>query len=157
MQLKSYVIKLTLVSLLFISAIGLFSQQQKTSEIRSVNALAKRILNDRSQNSVFQLISSDEETDIFEVETVNNKTVIRGNSGISLSAGLNYYLKNYCNNSISWLGNNINLPAQFPIVSSKFSVSSHYIYRPYMNYCTLGYSTPFWDWKRWEKNWTGWL
>ena len=136
--------------LLFINVI-IYANQYNDNEIKAVEALGRRVLKAEIRKFEFHHIDSEHEKDIFEIETIGGKIVISGNSGISMAAGLNYYLNNYCGSSVSWLGNNINIPFRLPVVKPKISVSTSYIYRPYFNYCTFGYSAPFWDWKRWEK------
>ena len=89
--------------------------------------------------------------DWFEIESVNNKIVLRGNNGVSIASALYYYLKEYANCQITWNGTNLNLPEELPIVPEKVHKDSPYEYRYYLNYCTFNYSMSWWDWKRWEK------
>jgi alpha-N-acetylglucosaminidase len=41
---------------------------------------------------------------------------VRGTTGVAITAGLNYYLKNYCNVHVSWDGVQISLPNALPDV-----------------------------------------
>lgn len=75
---------------------------------------------------------------------------IVGTSGAAAVWGLNYFLKNYCNSHITWEGSRISLPRSFPDVD--ISVTSNDRFRYYQNVCTAGYSTAWWDWKKWEKH-----
>ena len=50
---------------------------------------------------------------------------------------------------VSWEGNRINLPKTWPQYSKKGNTP--FKYREYLNACTFGYTTPWWDWKRWEQ------
>ena len=63
---------------------------------------------------------------------------------------LNCYLREYCHCQISWTGDQLNLPANPPLVSAKVQGASPYPYRYYLNYCTFGYSMAYWNWERWE-------
>ncbi|EFN75548.1 Alpha-N-acetylglucosaminidase [Harpegnathos saltator] len=75
---------------------------------------------------------------------------IRGTSGVAITWGLNYYLKNYCNVHVSWDGTQISLPNILPEVRIK--ITSNDRFRYYQNVCTVGYSSAWWQWQQWEKN-----
>ncbi|KAM0943189.1 putative alpha-N-acetylglucosaminidase [Dioscorea sansibarensis] len=84
--------------------------------------------------------------------------LIRGVSGVELSAGLHWYLKNWCMAHISWgkTGGtqlfSVPTPGSLPHVHSagvliKRAVPWNY----YQNAVTSSYSMAWWDWERWEK------
>ncbi|XP_032679060.1 alpha-N-acetylglucosaminidase [Odontomachus brunneus] len=75
---------------------------------------------------------------------------IRGTTGVAITWGLNYYLKNYCNVHVSWDGMQITLPNVLPEVRVK--IISNDRFRYYQNVCTAGYSSAWWQWQQWEKN-----
>nr|WP_319572232.1 alpha-N-acetylglucosaminidase [uncultured Draconibacterium sp.] len=112
--------------------------------------LIQRILPEYASHFVVEMdsIGSD---DWFEIESVDNKIVLRGNNGVSIASALYYYLKEYTNCQITWNGTNLNLPEELPTVPEKIHKDSPYEYRYYLNYCTFNYSMSWWDWKRWEK------
>jgi alpha-N-acetylglucosaminidase len=68
---------------------------------------------------------------------------------------LNWYLKYWCNASVSWgvngTGNQLRLPVVLPAVAQPFRMASPHLYRYYMNVCTLSFSTVWWTWERWEQ------
>ena len=110
----------------------------------------QRILPEYASHFVVEMDSVGSD-DWFEIESVNNKIVLRGNNGVSIASALYYYLKEYANCQITWNGTNLNLPEELPIVPEKIHKDSPYEYRYYLNYCTFNYSMSWWDWKRWEK------
>ena len=112
--------------------------------------LIQRILPEYASHFVVEMDSVGSD-DWFEIESVNNKIVLRGNNGVSIASALYYYLKEYTNCQITWNGTNLNLPEELPIVPEKIHKDSPYEYRYYLNYCTFNYSMSWWDWKRWEK------
>lgn len=123
----------------------------KKKELQVVSHLVNRILPGKVDQFQFELIYPGNEEDVFELETVGNKIVVRGNNAVSISAGLNWYLKYYCNAQVSWCGDNLNLPNVLPVVKSKVRKTTNQIKRFYFNYCTYSYSMAWWDWERWEK------
>lgn len=82
----------------------------------------------------------------------DGKINISGNSGISLSSGLRWYLNTYCNVDIYWfVGSNLNLaPQDLPKLNSTYHGSSIVPWRYHFNTVTFGYTTPFWTWEDWE-------
>ena len=83
---------------------------------------------------------------------------ITASNAVDLASGVHWWLKYHLNCSVSWWGDQFDvlpkpgtplpaLPASFP--TERHSTS--YNFRYYMNVCTFGYSTAFWDWQRWER------
>ncbi|KAL0485141.1 alpha-N-acetylglucosaminidase [Acrasis kona] len=96
--------------------------------------------------------------DQFQLETKEQangkysyKIVLRGNNAISIASALNYYLKYYCNSQFYWGADHIDIPSNPPRISEKITKRTQHKYRYYMNTCTHGYSTVWWDWARWER------
>ena len=52
--------------------------------------------------------------------------------------------------SASWEGDRVALPAVLPTLASG-RVTTPFRRRAYLNTCTFGYTTPWWDWPRWER------
>ena len=114
---------------------------------------AKDVLNrtiGKSDASKFVFHSTEStSTDTYSIKVENNKVHVTGSSTTALCRGAYDYLRNSCQSIISWSGNKINIPKQLPEVYK--TVSSPFKYRYYMNTVTHGYTTPYWDWNRWEK------
>lgn len=115
----------------------------------SVRELTGRIIPGYEKSFRFELL--DEDTDCFELETVRGKVVVRGNNANSMAVGLNYYLNNWCNATVSWTyGTPVEMPEELPAVKEKVRVSSRVQDRFFLNYCTFGYTMPWWGWEEWE-------
>lgn len=76
---------------------------------------------------------------------------IAGEKPLALAAGLNHYLKTRCGAHLSWCGNRLDLPSEPPALNAEEIHRFPLPLRPYFNYCTFGYSTVWWDWRRWEQ------
>ncbi|MUP36778.1 alpha-N-acetylglucosaminidase [Labilibaculum euxinus] len=113
-------------------------------------AIIERILPDYASNFIVELDST-LDTDWFEIESKDDKIVLRGNNGGSIASALYYYLKEYAHCQITWNGTNLKLPKQLPKVPELMHKKTPYEYRYYLNYCTFNYSMSWWDWERWEK------
>lgn len=87
--------------------------------------------------------------DHYSISKAGDRIRVTGNSRLALCRGVYDYLKNHCNSIISWSGNKIDIPESLPEADKK--IYSPYRWRYYFNVVTHGYSTAYWDWKRWEK------
>ena len=109
--------------------------------------------------------------------TVEAAVQIRASSGVMAAWGFHYYLTQYCNCHVSWDADQLNLPANLPLVgptrvnSLDRSVASLRIppgekvrigtvlmlfdlpdrFRYHQNVCTVSYSSAWWSWHRWQR------
>lgn len=113
--------------------------------------LLQRVVPAHASQFNIELIKPINNKDVFEIESHNNKIVLRGNNGVAIASALYYYLNEYCHAQITWNGTNLNLPKLLPTVQNRIHKETPYQYRYYLNYCTFNYSMSWWDWKRWEK------
>jgi alpha-N-acetylglucosaminidase len=120
--------------------------------VKASQSLIKRMVPMHAKYFAVEQISADyNKQDVFEIESFNNKIILRGNNSISIASALNWYLKYYCHVQQSWCGDNMDLPDVLPKVKEKVHIVSPYKERVYLNYCTFNYSMSWWDWERWEK------
>ncbi|PST83806.1 alpha-N-acetylglucosaminidase [Pedobacter yulinensis] len=112
--------------------------------------LIKRVLPEHAGKFEIAYIPKEKGNDVFELESKNNRIVLRGNNGISVASALNHWLKHYAHCEITWNGTNLNIPDPFPQVPVKVRKLTPHEYRYYFNYCTFNYTATWWDWKRWE-------
>jgi alpha-N-acetylglucosaminidase len=96
-------------------------------------------------------ILSNKTLESYEVESNGVQVILRGTSGVALASAFNWFLNEKCHSQIMWQDQQINVPWPLPIVSPKYVSESPYTFRYYYNTCTFGYSTVWWDWKRWER------
>ena len=66
---------------------------------------------------VLELISAQEEEDVYEISSKDGKVVLRGNNPVALATAFNQYLKYVCKVHISWLGDHLDLPEKLPLPS----------------------------------------
>jgi len=137
----------------FISYGGTPNESQK-KDILHTKALIGRILKDSKQTERFKLeiIPSKNAMDVFELEGEGENIIIRGNNAQALSRGFNWYLNKNCKTNVSWyLDEPVELPAILPKVTEKVSKQCRHERRFFLNYCTFGYTMPWWQWDDWER------
>ncbi len=88
--------------------------------------------------------------DYFELSNADGKVKIKGNDGVSLATGLNYYLKYNCNVNLSQVGDQAKMPATMPTLAAPVFKETKAKVRYAYNYCTLSYSMPFYGQQEWR-------
>jgi len=117
----------------------------------AARGLAERLLGARAAGFTFERIEADAGRNVFEIETRDGKVVIRGDNGVSMATGLNWYLKHHCRCHVSLHGTQLCLPDPLPAVGPKVCRTAWARYRYFLNYCCFGYSLPWYDWEQWER------
>lgn len=110
--------------------------------------LAERIVPDYE----IEFVQIQDTVDVFELQTVDGRLVIKGNNANSMAVGLNHYLKNYCAVTVSWYAYDpVQYPSVMPQVKDPVRVEARVKERFFLNYCTFGYTMPWWKWEDWER------
>jgi alpha-N-acetylglucosaminidase len=118
--------------------------------IETAEELVSRILPEHRNEFVFKVLKSAQ--DVFEIEPGNQQVIIKGNNANSMAMGLNYYLKYYCHTYVSWSkGDLITAPQKLPFQFQKVRKVARVKNRFFLNYCTYGYTMPWWGWEDWER------
>lgn len=122
------------------------------SDTDPIHSLVHRIVPAYETHLEFQNIPSENGKDVFELEGHNGKVIIRGNNFNSMAVGLNYFLKYYCLTEVSWYKDDtVQVPAIMPSVAGKVRRLARVKKRFFFNYCTFGYTMPWWKWEDWER------
>ena len=95
-------------------------------------------------------LKAEEGKEWFETEVKDKTLHITGSSNVALCRGFYDYVKAHGWGIFCWNGSRCELPQAWP-VEGKNKVTSVVPYHYYMNVCTFGYTTPYWDWERWQK------
>ena len=123
------------------------------TDVAAASALAARVLPGACGNFEFRKEKKDRSgNDCFTLWSENGKIVVSGNSANAMAMGLNHYLRKYCLTTVSWYaGTPVALPASLPAIDCKEHVVARTGIRFFLNYCTYGYTMPFWKWADWER------
>ena len=110
----------------------------------------ERLTGASAAHITFEVLPQHENEDGYAVTCQNGKLTLKGSSPTAFTYAFYCYARQACHSMASWSGSTLHLPAQ----SADFEVPvtySPYQFRYFLNVCTFGYTTPYWDWKRWEK------
>ena len=122
----------------------------RTDDERAAEALARRVMGDKAKVVVFEQIT--DTVDRYELLQKGSKVLIRGNNANSMAVGLNRYIQQYCLANVSWYHYNpVQLPEVMPTVPEKVTATAELPERFFLNYCTFGYTMPWWKWEQWER------
>lgn len=122
------------------------------NDVEQARALALRLSPALAGKVEFHQIEADSGKDVFSLESRRGKVIIGGNNANSMAVALNRYLNRYCKVTVSWYADvPVGLPRVLPDVSTPERVTARVPQRFFLNYCTWGYTMPFWQWKDWER------
>ena len=113
----------------------------------ALHALARRVLGDLAEQVRFAGL--DRPGRQFTTEASAGQLTVRGTDAGSAAVGLHEYLRSHCAFEVSWDEARPPAPDHFPDAApaaGQARVAETY----YLNFCTFGYTTPWWDWNAWE-------
>lgn len=90
------------------------------------------------------------ECDVFETTVKDGVLYIEASSGVAACRGFYEYVKSLDAGIVSWSGNRLDLPDELEDRQTQ-RVVSPFRHHYYFNVVTYGYTMPYWDWERWEK------
>ena len=112
--------------------------------------LAARVIPDAASHFSFETLPADT-ADFFTLRSEGSRIVIGGNNANSMAVGLNHYLKYWCHVNIGWFAwDKGTMPKTLPSVETPVWHEARVPERFFLNYCTYGYTMPWWGWKEWE-------
>ncbi|GAA0571886.1 alpha-N-acetylglucosaminidase [Rhizomicrobium electricum] len=115
----------------------------------TVRVLLSRLIGSRADAFDFRLEPGSGQP-YFAVTTDGDTIRITADSPVGLARGAYAYLGHIGAAQMNWEGTRVALPARLPPASIPRSPTP-FRHRAYLNPCAFGYTTPFWDWARWER------
>ena len=88
--------------------------------------------------------------DVFETSVKDGVLYVKASSGVAACRGFYEYIKSKKAGINSWSGNRLEWPDHMEDIPAQ-TVVSPYKHHYYFNTVTYGYTMPYWDWTRWEK------
>ena len=111
------------------------------------NGIMKNDNNNSNTNKYFTIMANSK-------PSTTSKIKIAGTTVSELTAGVGYYLRQYCNMTIGWKrggGSNIFIPKEWPAISETITMKRNAPYSYMMNVCTHSYSLVWYSWNDWER------
>ena len=131
--------------LLVFTAVSCIDPEEETAY-----GIVHRLFPQQSTQFVFK--HSSDSVQAFVLSSELDKIVISAPDAGTMAVGLNYYLKNWCDVTVSWYAEDkVVLPEVLPLPEEPVRVEARVPERFFLNYCTFGYSLVWWGWKDWER------
>ena len=129
------------------------ARAERTPEIEAAMALIARVAPGHEHKFVCELIPAEAAHDVFEYESgPSGSVILRGNSSGSLAVAFNQYLRREARLDFDWLASGPLHPTRaLPSPAEKVHRVCVADERFFLNYCTYGYTMPWWDWAQWER------
>ena len=148
--------KIIILVLLLVASIAatasVTTSPAQNDKVGQAMALAARLSTRLADKVKFQVIPTEDGKDVFTLESKDGRVIIGGNNANSMAVGLNRYLNRYCKVTVSWYADEpLKLPEVLPEVPATERVTARVPQRFFLNYCTWGYTMPFWQWQDWER------
>ena len=104
------VYRLAITALIALGCLTGAAEAADSHAAEAARDLLRRVLPQHTDSFELEIIPPEDDRDVFEIESRQRKIVIRGNHGLSMAMGLNWYLKHYCHCHVSWYGDKVRLP-----------------------------------------------
>ncbi len=113
-------------------------------------AVLRRLLPGLADGLQLGTLESAAGSERFRIAEVGGRPEVRGSSPSALLYGVNWYLKYVAKLSVTTNGNRLGKLRSLPPPTAPIERETHAVYRYALNENTDGYSTPYWQWPRWE-------
>ena len=118
--------------------------------IAAAQRLCARLLPRQSRNVDFEIVPSD--SCFFAFEAKEGRLKICGDNVNSLAVGLGTYIREWCKTDVTWFARDkVREPWRLPETEGRIVRKALVDNRFFLNYCTYGYSLPWWKWEDWER------
>lgn len=132
--------------------LAMVANTMAADDVEQARALARRLSPALAGKVEFRQIAAADGKDVVTLGSEGGKVIIGGNNAGSMAVGLNRYLSRYCMTTVSWYADvPVQLPRVLPDVPATERVTARVPQRFFLNYCTWGYTMPFWQWHDWER------
>ncbi|MCC8035687.1 MAG: alpha-N-acetylglucosaminidase [Rikenellaceae bacterium] len=112
--------------------------------------VVERVFGSLPPNVVFAWDADGGEGDYFRVCPTEGKVTIIGPNTVSICRGFYHFITHHGYGQYTWSGKRLDIPETIPDFEG-YTVTSPFRHRHYMNVCTFGYTAPYWDYERWER------
>ena len=117
-----------------------------------LGGLIERILPGHAKDFIVQTIPARTGENMFAVGSQRGKIILGGDNTLSQAVALNWYLKHDAFIDVSWYADDkVAVPATLPLPAEHIRRATRIQNRFFLNYCTFGYTMPFWQWRDWQR------
>lgn len=119
-------------------------------DTQAEQAVIARLLPHQAQQFELGTLSAENGHERFRISSANSHIKVEGSTPSALLFGVNWYLKYVAHVQISPNGDRVGTAA-FPLPAATIERETPYAYRYALNENVDGYTAPYWDWARWQR------
>lgn len=135
-------------SLIFFTWIGPLYAADSVTAARGV---LERVMGNQAAKSItLTIMPKDGGGDRYIYQASGGKLQIKGTSTVAMCRGVYDYLRAKQLGTVGWAGARVNVPKQWPDAPITTGGTPFQIRHCY-NVVTFGYTTPYWNWTRWQQ------
>lgn len=120
-------------------------------DVRPEQGVIGRLLPQQASQFELGVMDSKHGHERFRISSDGHRIKVEGSSPSALLFGVNWYLKYVAHVHISPNGDRLGAPAAFPLPGATIERETPYAFRYALNQNVDGYTAPYWDWPRWER------
>lgn len=125
-------------------------KNNSTQEEIAVRGVLERTFGHVPSNVKFVSVESSDSCDFYALSVSDNTLIVEGSSVVALCKGFHDYILEKGYGIASWSGNRLEFPSHLEPMDRTVN-RSPFEHHLFFNVCTFGYTAPFWDWDRWQK------
>ncbi|SMO51919.1 alpha-N-acetylglucosaminidase [Saccharicrinis carchari] len=129
---------------------GQINKIEEQSIIHSARGVLSRVLGERAASIQLRVLPTKNGADTYKYVCDNGVLKVSGSSVSAIARGVYDYLKSNHLGMLDWSGPQFRLPGQWPKAQLTKNTTPFRIRHAY-NVVISGYTTPYWDWERWEQ------
>ena len=119
-------------------------------DLHPAQAVVHRVLGARDKQIELAALPMQDGGERFRIARDGSRVKVEGSTTSALLFGVNWYLKYVAHRQVSTNGNRLGDEA-LPLPDDTIEHSARFAWRYALNQNTDGYTTPYWDWPRWER------
>lgn len=120
-------------------------------DVHPAQGVLQRLLPGHASQFELGTIGSRNGRERFRISSAGGHIRIEGSTPSALLFGANWYLKYVAQVQISTAGDQLGTWRDFPLPVTAIEMETPYAYRYALNENVDGYTSPYWDWPRWER------
>ncbi|HEX4389356.1 MAG TPA: alpha-N-acetylglucosaminidase [Steroidobacteraceae bacterium] len=118
---------------------------------RAAEGVVRRLLPGHASQFELRAIEPHDGRERFRISGAEGHIRIEGNTTSALLFGVNWYLKYVAHLQISPNGDQLGGTTPLPLPERVIEIETPYRYRYALNENVDGYTSPYWDWPRWQR------
>lgn len=123
---------------------------EKNPAVAALGVLQRTLGADNAARFTLSTIAAEGGQEVFELSVEGNHIHVAGSTAGAIARGAYTWLRESGSGMVTWSGSRVEIPASLTN-AAKRRVVCPYKFTQFYNPCTFGYTMPFWDWARWER------